>query len=91
MQPESPLLLLYNFSMNDASHLWMPSKGELIFMDGNNISLSAYKNNHQVSSSEGEEGTLAVSPLVTVGEHTLMDQWADVTWTRSILCVLWHS
>jgi len=53
----------------------MPLVGELIFMDGNNISLSAYKkNNHQVSSSEGEEGTVAVALLVTVGEQTMSDQ-----------------
>lgn len=57
----------------------MPSEGELIFMDGNNISLSAYEtNNRQVSSSEDEEGTLTVAPLVTSGECILMDQWADV-------------
>lgn len=75
--------------MNDAPHLGMPSEGELIFIDGNNISLSAYKkNNRQVSSSEGEEGILAVAPLVTVGEHISMDQRADVMWTGFIL---WHS
>lgn len=61
--------------MNDASHLGTSSEGQLISMDGNNISLSAYKrNDHQVSSSEGEEGTLAVAPLVAVGEHILMVQ-----------------
>lgn len=73
-QLDFPLLLQYNFSMNDASHLGVPLEGELIFMDGNSNSLSAYKkNNHQVSSSEGEEGTLAVAPLITVGEYILMD------------------
>lgn len=65
--------------MNDASPLGMPLEGELVFIDGNNISLSAYKEkNRQVSSSEGEEGTLAVAPLVTVGERVLMDRFADV-------------
>lgn len=74
-QPDSPLLLQYNFYMNEASHLGMPLEGELIFMDGNNISLSAYEtNNQQVSSSEGEEGTLTVAPLVTLGERILMGQ-----------------
>lgn len=71
----TPLLLQYNFCVNDVPHLGMPSEGDLIFTDGNNISSPAYKkNNHQVSSSESEEGTLAVVPLVSVGEHILMDQ-----------------
>lgn len=52
-QPDSTLLLQYNFCMNETSHLGMPSEGELIFMDRNSISVSAYKRNNCLVSSSG--------------------------------------
>lgn len=53
----------------------MPLEVKLIFRDRSNSSLPAYKkNNHQVSASDGEGGALVVAPLVTGGEHVLMDQ-----------------
>lgn len=68
----------------------MPLEEKLILRDRSNSSLPAYKkNNHQVSASDGEGGALVVAPLVTGGEHVLMDQWDDVIWTRSVLSVLW--
>lgn len=74
-QLDSPLLLLCNFPTKDAAYLGMTLEEKLIFMDRGNGSLPAYKkNNHQVSSSDGEGGTLAVAPLVTGGEHVLMDR-----------------
>lgn len=52
--------------MNDAAHPGMPLEDELIFMNGDNSSLSVFKkNNHQ------SEGTFAVALLGTVGEHIL--------------------
>lgn len=52
-QPDSTLLLQYNFCMNETSHLGMPSEGELIFTDRNSISVSAYKRNNCPVSSSG--------------------------------------